>query len=411
MTKKFVFFSMNDFVNEGGGTIRMQGILNELAKKGHDVFFISNAANYSEFHPLIKHIPIEHLFSRTDKRIFQFLLGTFSAGLIQLFFSKFFRRLKDVMASFKEVENIYFFEYLDNSIGYWLKQKSVINGYINDLHGVATLEFKFQSEQAKNPFKSLKFSVKYFVSNLLDTKVCGLASGLIFASREMERFFIEEYPGISQKNNFILPYYLSTNENLDTVDEQLKKKLEISLGINENEMIILFAGAFKKTGGVSDLILAFQKIHNQHNTRLLLIGDGPTFDECKQIVKNYQLEEKIIFLGRTKYHELRTYQNLANIIVCPDKQNVYSELIIHVKYLDALASGKLVINGSFKSVTEVNVNESLSVNFTPSDVDSLARALKTCLKNYDTLSEKYKNNRQFVIQNLTYASGIKVLTR
>ena len=411
MTKRFVFFSMNDFVNEGGGTIRMQGILNELAKSGQEVIFISNAEKYNGFHPAIKHVSIDHKFSRNDKRRFQFLLGTFSAGLVRFFFSGFFGRLKEVMKSFKEEENIYFFEYLDNSIGYWLKRGSVINGYINDLHGVATLEFKFQADQSREFFKALKFRIKYFVSNLLDKKVCRNANGLIFASREMERYFIEEYPEVAQKKNFILPYYLSTNEGLDIVDEKLKKELEAKFQITENEKIILFAGAFKKTGGVPDLIKAFQKIQTHHNSRLFLIGDGPTFGESKQLVKEFELEDKVVFLGRTKYHELRTYQELANIIVCPDKQNVYSELIIHVKYLDALASGKLVINGSFKSVTEVNVNEFLSVNFLPSNVDSLANALEKCLTNYDVLTEKYKNNREFTTQNLTYASGIEVLTR
>ena len=79
MAKRFVFFSMNDFVNEGGGTIRMQGILNELAKSGQEVIFISNAENKDGFHPSIKHISIAYKFSRNDKRRFQFLLGLFPA--------------------------------------------------------------------------------------------------------------------------------------------------------------------------------------------------------------------------------------------------------------------------------------------------------------------------------------------
>ena len=62
MTKKeFVFFSENDFVKEGGGTIRMLGIMNELAEKGHAVTFISNTARVGLFHPSVKHIPVNFL--------------------------------------------------------------------------------------------------------------------------------------------------------------------------------------------------------------------------------------------------------------------------------------------------------------------------------------------------------------
>ena len=132
-------------------------------------------------------------------------------------------------------------------------------------------------------------------------------------------------------------------------------------------------------------------------------------NECLSIVKEKNLSDKVIFIGRIPYDHLRTYQDLATIIVCPDKQNVYSELIIHVKYLNALISGKIVVNGSFKSVKEVNFNESLSINFRPSDVESLSASLKYCIDNLDKLKDKYCNNKKYAEDNLTYSSHIKVL--
>jgi hypothetical protein len=116
-------------------------------------------------------------------------------------------------------------------------------------------------------------------------------------------------------------------------------------------------------------------------------------------------------MGRIPYDHLKTYHDLAVIIVCPDKQNVFSELIVHVKYLDALQSGKIVINGSFKSVKEVNFDQSLSVDFVPSNIDSLTNSLMYCLDNLETLKYKYSNNRKYAEENLTYASHINVLLK
>lgn len=406
---KFTFFAMNDFSKEGGGTIRMLGILNELAKSGNEVFFVSNTKDYHKFHPNIEHHFIDHSFSPKDKRIFQAMLATCPVSVVNLFYSKLLKRLKNISNDFFINNKVYFFEYLDNSIGYWLKKNKLISAYINDLHGVATLEFKFQADTSNRITESLKFKSKYLISNLLDEKVFNGAEGLIFASKAMEDFFIAQYPSVAFKKNYLLPYVLSPESCEKTVNKKLKEDLIRKFQITTEQKIIFFAGAFKKTGGVPDLIEAFSKITSKYPSKLLLVGDGPTFNECVNLTRTLNIEDRVTFIGRIPYDDLRTYQNLADIIVCPDKQNVYSELIVHVKYLDALISEKVVINGSFKSVLEINTNESLSVNFVPSDIGSLAKAMNNCLNNMEQLKLKYSNNKSFACEHLTYKSFVSIL--
>lgn len=408
---RFVFFSMNDFGHEGGGTIRMQGIMNELSKMNHEVIFISNTKKFHLFEKNIQHIAIDFPFSRKDKRIFQGLLGVLPQVFIQLIYARFFNRLKQIFKGNFNGETIYFLEYLDNSIGYCLKSSEAIADYINDLHGVATLEFKFQAQHAKSLGEKIKFWTKYKISEWLDNKVFNAAEGFIFASQAMKDYFVAQYPMVVKKKNYILPYVLSSDAITDAVDTNLKKQLQELYNCRSEEKIIFFAGAFKKTGGVPDLILAFEKIMYHYNTRLFIVGDGPTMPECQLIVKEKNMADKVVFIGRIPYHQLRTYQDLSDIIVCPDKQNVYSELIVHVKYFDSLISGKLVINGSFKSVKEINKDELLSIDFIPSDVESLKNSLQYTLDNFEALKIKYQNVKEFSRENLTYKSYVTVLEK
>ena len=405
---------MNDFSNEGGGTIRMLGIINELIERDNEVIFVSNTNldNRIIFNSKIKHVFIDYPFSKNCKRIFQALLGFLPVFIVNIIFNNFLKKLITILREYTNEDYIYFFEYLDNSIGYWLKSNDLIKGYINDIHGVATLEFKFQARLAKKISDNIRFYTKYFISILLDNKVFNNASGLIFASNTMKKYFEDQYPSVVNKKNYILPYRLSSKSCIDVVDNVLRELLIEKFSIKSEEKIILFAGSFKKTGGVPDLIKAFSNINSTYeNCRLFLIGDGPTMDECIEIVKKNKLNHKIVFIGRIPYRQLRTYQNLANIIVCPDKQNVYSDLIIHVKYLDALVSGKIVINGSFKSVLELNINESLSIDFKPSDIVSLTNSLDKCINEYVELCYKYRNNQIFACRNLTYKTCVEILEK
>ena len=72
-------------------------------------------------------------------------------------------------------------------------------------------------------------------------------------------------------------------------------------------------------------------------------------------------------------------------------------------------SGKLVINGSFKSVLEINKKQPLSLLFKPSDVKDLSLKMNEAIENYNVLTEKFDGSKQYALQNLTYTNFIKNL--
>ena len=111
-------------------------------------------------------------------------------------------------------------------------------------------------------------------------------------------------------------------------------------------------------------------------------------------------------MKRQPYDYLSSFQEVANVLVCPDRQNLFSDLIVHVKYLDALVSGKIVINGNFKSVAEINQAKQLSLLFTPSDVNDLISKMRQSIKEYNKLATDFADSAQHTLDNLTYAQFI-----
>lgn len=384
----------------------MYGILNQLAREGYEVILISNTASYRHFRPEIRHIDLGFPFGRSEKRLFQGVVGMTPMMLSTLIYKKLFNRIFQVLKEQNLMSTpIWFLEYLDNTVGYLMKRKGWIPEYYNDLHGIPTMEFKFRMANAVSFQERLILFSKFLLASILDRKIYGKADGYIFATKGMKDFFEKMYPGVRNSRSIILPYLVSDKIADSKVDASLLKEIRQQYGLTKDHFVILFAGGFKKTGGMTDLIEAVDILVKKHsNIRLLMIGDGPVLEECQQMVKRKLLNDMVYFVGRTKYEQLRTYQEAADLLVCPDKQNVYSQLIIHVKYFDALFTGKVVINGSFPSVIEVNPEDKLSVSFEPSNIFDLAEKIDYCMKNQKELEEKYKGNPGYVLDNFTYSA-------
>lgn len=65
------------------------------------------------------------------------------------------------------------------------------------------------------------------------------------------------------------------------------------------EKIILNVGRFIATKQQMQLIELFSKLDSK-DWKLVFLGDGKYFDDCKQLVKNLNIEDKVIFLGVQK---------------------------------------------------------------------------------------------------------------
>jgi glycosyltransferase involved in cell wall biosynthesis len=405
---KYIFFSLRDFQVDVGETVRSYGLLNSLASNGHEVILISNAKKYEMFHPSIKHVFIGYDFKQ--KRKFQGLLALFSYKFLYYGYKTFFNKIKDALQlAGVGKDPVYFLDYLDNSIGYVLKKKNFITKYINDIHGIATIEFLNHIEHSKSFYSRAVNRVKYRLAYRLDKKVFESADGLIYGSDKMKKYYEDLYDLRNQKS-YVIPYLLAQDAGDRAVDEKLKLKLQQELNIKAGDFTILFVGSYKPTAGVDDLLVAFDLLFKEYrDCKLLLIGAGPERNNCIKLADKLSSNRNIYFIENIPYAQLSTYQALSKVIVCPDKNNLYSQYIIHIKYFDALMSGKLVINGSFESVKEINKNDFLSLSFEPSNVDDLYKKLKLCRENYESLTEKYKDSRNYTRSNLTYKSFVSQL--
>ena len=80
------------------------------------------------------------------------------------------------------------------------------------------------------------------------------------------------------------------------------------------EPTAVFVGTFRLWHGLDLVIEAFRKVSQKNpNFRLLLIGDGPQYDEIQRLVNDYGIADKVVFTGKVAHAEVAPLMKLAQV--------------------------------------------------------------------------------------------------
>ncbi|WP_164218913.1 N-acetyl-alpha-D-glucosaminyl L-malate synthase BshA [Virgibacillus sp. YIM 98842] len=88
-------------------------------------------------------------------------------------------------------------------------------------------------------------------------------------------------------------------------------------GIHRDEKVIIHISNFRKVKRVQDVIHTFHKIRKEIRCKLLLVGDGPEYSSMLQLVKELELTDDVLFLGKQK--------NIGDLLSIADLKLLMSE--------------------------------------------------------------------------------------
>lgn len=123
-------------------------------------------------------------------------------------------------------------------------------------------------------------------------------------------------------------------------------KLKEQLGIDAAEKVMIHVSNFRNVKRVQDVIKTFSLAHQQINCKLLLVGDGPEMGRIIQQVRDLEIEDHVLFLG--KRDDLAEFYSISDIKLLLSEKEAFGLVL-----LEAMACGVPVIGTNIGGMPEI----------------------------------------------------------
>ena len=187
--------------------------------------------------------------------------------------------------------------------------------------------------------------------------------------------------------------------------------LRHKLGISDSDFVIGFAGSMERWYDISSLISTFNLI-GRKNLKLLLVGDSLFTDYKQELVKKvkeYNLENNVIFTGLIPYNSLPEYINCMDVCTIPLIPERWKNIALPNKFFEYTACGKPILTTNIPNIIDFN-NPNVYVYNNCFELTDHITALMKNRPTYNIDFEKqdwdYKSaEMEKVLQNLVELSG------
>ncbi|WP_438988835.1 glycosyltransferase [Polaribacter sp.] len=172
--------------------------------------------------------------------------------------------------------------------------------------------------------------------------------------------------------------------------------------IGEKDFSITYIGGFGPHRGLQTAIKAMPEITRKiPNAKLFLIGKGSSDVEkkLKGIVKEYNLEDCVVFSGYRPFKEVSTIMQKTNINIIPHLANDHTDNTIPHKLFQIMMSKSLLLVSTCKPLKRIVSKYDAGIVFNANDTNDFAKKIILIHQNYDVFQDKTINAFNAVMKN------------
>lgn len=179
-------------------------------------------------------------------------------------------------------------------------------------------------------------------------------------------------------------------------NERLKKEYKIK----PEEKVLIHISNFRKVKRIEDVIRTFANVQEQVPAKLLLVGDGPEYSEMYELVKNLNIQDQVLFLG--KQNDIAGLFSIADLKLLMSEKESFGLVLI-----EAMACGVPCIGTEIGGIPEVIVPGENGFIVPLGDIDNAAKHAIDLLKNNDKWNRFSINALNHVSDNFSSEKILK----
>jgi glycosyltransferase involved in cell wall biosynthesis len=232
-----------------------------------------------------------------------------------------------------------------------------------------------------------------------------LSDKIVCVTEGIKREIVRRYK-VNEGKLVVIP----NGANIELFRPLDKHECRRKLGLEEGAFYIGFVGSFAPWQGLDILIEAAKQVKEQGYSQIkyILVGSGERESIIRKSVREYGLEQEILFSGRVTYGQVVYYINACDITVAPfTKERIASPL----KLFEYLACGRPVIASRVDGVKEVIEEGKCGYLFEPGDAEELAKRIIQSYQERDTLQEMGVRGRRLVESKYSWRMTAKRIVK
>lgn len=187
-------------------------------------------------------------------------------------------------------------------------------------------------------------------------------TGIVFVSTYFRDLAVNEFGAISK--TVVCPNAAELSKfDLSRYDKDSVKK---SLGL-EGKILCGYTGGFGQWHGIVWFVeKIIPKIKSHPTFGLLLVGDGASFNDVREVIKNAGMEHQIVLTGRVNHDDIPRYLAAMDFGILPDLNAYCSPM----KLFESMAMAQGMVLPGSDPVKEVVIDGGTSWLFPVNDQDA-----------------------------------------
>jgi glycosyltransferase involved in cell wall biosynthesis len=295
----------------GGGVVVIVELANKLAQLGHEVTILTPDLEWDG----------EKYEPELDKKIIIHKVTTPSKSNLKIAARRCFKNMKNM--------------------GVKLGQQNKYDFIFSIFH-----PFHMVPKAAVSCGNELKIPVIIKVDDAIYQKATGLKN----IQRKIEKIYnsktLQRGDKILVSNEYtkevVHDYYHVKNEKISIITNGTE--LSNFYKSNSNSKQIIFSGAMYHHRGIDILLESVSDVIKKiPETKFVLLGDGPEMQKLKELVKNMNLTENVIFKGWVNRKEIPKYLSESAIGIGPLRITDVTKHALPIKVLEYMASSLPII--------------------------------------------------------------------